>query len=298
MTWKEKLHKKINEYIFWICLCLAVDGTIILIDTAITNGYCPPYTIVSYMLWCLQRYSILFIPLLLYVGYKFKDKISSIRLNLISVAVFISIISIIETISFYMFYYVINTNYLQFYGISNTSTPYAPYLSINFQVLYWGILMITTFCIFLKSKFSIFFSFALCYFMFYLADILFEFPKTAQWLFNSSWQIWEPDWSTLFLLFSCLILLMYKLNVRLKRKDIVILICTFIPLLFSWIYYYSIWGIVDDTIFITKIPAIEPFDRIFAFPFIIVISLYMYKSSLYPKVHRVKSSKSLYHSKR
>jgi hypothetical protein len=112
--------------------------------------------------------------------------------------------------------------------------------------------------------------------MFYFADILFEFPKTAQWLFNPSFAIWWPDWNTLILLFGCLALIMYKLNVRLKIKDIIILALAFTPLLFSWIYYYSIWGIINDDIFILKVPAIEPFDRIFAFPIIIVLSLYIF----------------------
>src|SRR5208283_2894055 len=105
MKWKEK----IKSFIPFICLCFAIDGTIILIVTELTNGYEPPYNIVSFTLWCLQRYSILFITL--------------------------------------------------FYKKYPPTLVNNSYLSINFQVLQWGILMITTYCIFLKSKFGLLFSF-------------------------------------------------------------------------------------------------------------------------------------------
>ena len=44
----QRLYNKLISYIPWICVCFALDGTVILIETAITNGYLPPYTIVSY----------------------------------------------------------------------------------------------------------------------------------------------------------------------------------------------------------------------------------------------------------
>ena len=306
MIWQDiiqKIYNKLISCIPWICICFALDGTVILIETAITNGYLPPYTIVSYCLWCFQRYSILFIPLLLYIGYKYKDKVSSNKLNILSVLVFVLIITTLEIIAF-----------IFFYNKYNPSSTINDYLSINYQILQWGSLMIVTFIIFLKSKFSIIFSFSLCYLMFYVADILFELPKTTlsfiigAILNNSPVFYWLPNITALALLVSCLIIILYKLKIKfnyaillpsltvvlasklltsylliilykLKVKfNYIILFCSFIPLLFSWIYFYPIWGIVETTAYISKVKTIEPFDRLFAFPFIITLSLYIWKS--------------------
>jgi hypothetical protein len=299
----QKVYKKLNEYILWVSICFALDGIIIIIDTAITNGYLPPYTIVSFCLWCFQRYSILFIPLLLYIGYKYKDRINSNKLNIFSIISFILIIIIVEIIA-----------YVFFYKKYDSSVTINDYLSINYQILQWGSLMIVTFIIFLKSKFSIVFSFSLCYLMFYVADILFELPKTTlsfiigAILDNSPIFYWFPNIASLALLTSCFIIILYKLNVRFDYKillpsftvvlasklltsylfivlyklkvkfNYIILLFSFTPLLFSWIYFYPIWGIRDTAIYISKVKTIEPFDRLFAFPFIIVLSLYIYKS--------------------
>ena len=299
----QKVYKKLNEYILWVSICFALDGIIIIIDTAITNGYLPPYTIVSFCLWCFQRYSILFIPLLLYIGYKYKDRINSNKLNIFSIISFILIIIIVEIIA-----------YVFFYKKYDSSVTINDYLSINYQILQWGSLMIITFIIFLKSKFSIIFSFSLCYLMFYVADILFELPKTTlsfiigAILDNSPIFYWFPNIASLALLTSCFIIILYKLNVRFDYKillpsftvvlasklltsylfivlyklkvkfNYIILLFSFTPLLFSWIYFYPIWGIRDTAIYISKVKTIEPFDRLFAFPFIIVLSLYIYKS--------------------
>jgi len=299
----QKVYKKLNEYILWVSICFALDGIIIIIDTAITNGYLPPYTIVSFCLWCFQRYSILFIPLLLYIGYKYKDRINSNKLNIFSIISFILIITIVEIIA-----------YVFFYKKYDPSVTINDYLSINYQILQWGSLMIVTFIIFLKSKFSIVFSFSLCYLMFYVADILFELPKTTlsfiigAILDNSPIFYWFPNIASLALLTSCFIIILYKLNVRFDYKillpsftvvlasklltsylfivlyklkvkfNYIILLFSFTPLLFSWIYFYPIWGIRDTAIYISKVKTIEPFDRLFAFPFIIVLSLYIYKS--------------------
>ena len=299
----QKVYKKLNEYILWISICFALDGIIIIIDTAVTNGYLPPYTIVSFCLWCFQRYSILFIPLLLYIGYKYKDRINSNKLNIFSIISFILIIIIVEIIA-----------YVFFYKKYDSSVTINDYLSINYQILQWGSLMIVTFIIFLKSKFSIVFSFSLCYLMFYVADILFELPKTTlsfiigAILDNSPIFYWFPNIASLALLTSCFIIILYKLNVRFDYKillpsftvvlasklltsylfivlyklkvkfNYIILLFSFTPLLFSWIYFYPIWGIRDTAIYISKVKTIDPFDRLFAFPFIIVLSLYIYKS--------------------
>lgn len=271
-----KIYNKLISYIPWICVCFALDGTIILIETALTNGYLPPYTIVSYCLWCFQRYSILFIPLLLYIGYQYKYKVSSDRLNIFSVISFILIIATLEIIAFVFFY-----------NKYPNSSVINDYLSINYQILQWGSLMIITFAIFLKSKFSIVFSFALCYLMFYVADIYFELPKTFGSFIigavanNSPFFHWFPNLTGFILLMICLITVLYKLNIKLNIKDYFVLFCSFIPLLFSWIYFYSsFWSIQNATIYISKIKAIEPIDRLFAFPFIIVLSLYIYKSRI------------------
>jgi hypothetical protein len=301
----QKIYNKLIGYIPWVCVCFALDGVIILIVTALTNGYLPPYTIVSYCLWCFQRYSILFIPLLLYIGYQYKDKVSSDRLNIFSVISFILIITTLEIIAF-----------IFFYKKYDSSSIINDYLSINYQILQWGSLMIITFTIFLKSKFSIIFSFALCYLMFYVADILFELPKTTLSFIigaitkNSPIFYWLPNITALILLISCLIIVLYKLKVKFNyaillpamtvffasklltsylfiilyklriKFNYIILFCSFIPLLFSWIYFYPIWSITETITYISKVKAIEPIDRLFAFPFIIVLSLYIYKNRI------------------
>lgn len=269
-----RLYDKLVSYISWVCICFALDGIIILIETALTNGYLPPYTIVSYCLWCFQRYSILFIPLLLFIGYKHKDRISSNKLKILSVIGFILTIVTLEIIA-----------YVFFYNKYPNSSIMNDYLSINYQILQWGSLMIITFTIFLKSKFSIIFSFALCYLMFYVADIYFELPKTFGSFIigavanNSPFFHWFPNLTGFILLMICLIITLYKLNIKLFIKDYFILFCSFIPLLFSWIYFYSFWSIQDATIYISKIKTIEPIDRLFAFPFIITLALFIHKSS-------------------
>jgi hypothetical protein len=271
----EKLYKKLISNTLWVCVCFALDGIIILIETALTNGYLPPYTIVSYCLWCFQRYSILFIPLLLFIGFKYKDKVNSSKLKVLSVVIFILTISIIEIISYTFYYHKFNSS-----NIVND------YLSINFQVIQWGILMITTFGIFLKSKFSIIFSFSLCYLFFYVADIFFELPKTFGSFIvgavenNSPFAHWFPNLTGLIILIICLITVLYKINFKPNLKDFTVLLISFTPLMFSWIYFYkSYWGITNSTIYISKIKAIEPFDRLFAFPFIIVLALLIYKNN-------------------
>jgi hypothetical protein len=150
--------------------------------------------------------------------------------------------------------------------------------------------------------------------MFYVADILFELPKTTlsfiigAILNNSPVFYWLPNITALALLVSCLIIILYKLKIKfnyaillpsltvvlasklltsylliilykLKVKfNYIILFCSFIPLLFSWIYFYPIWGIVETTAYISKVKTIEPFDRLFAFPFILVLTYCIYKN--------------------
>jgi amino acid transporter len=77
------------------------------------------------------------------------------------------------------------------------------------------------------------------------------------------------------LVYGILIFVLYKLKV-LVLKNFLSLCVSFIPILFLWIYYYSIWSTKDMLLFSQKIKPLESYLRLYTFPFFIVIALIIY----------------------
>ena len=77
------------------------------------------------------------------------------------------------------------------------------------------------------------------------------------------------------LVYSIFIFVLYKLNVKINLQ----IILGFIPIIFSWVYYYPLWrawSTKNIYIYLSQINGLSPIFRLFVFPFFIIIALQIY----------------------
>jgi hypothetical protein len=231
----------LKETILWFCILLFINGVISVVVTFVTKGYPFPHDFLIFSIWSIQQESLLFIPLILYFGYEYRNRLNNNILNFTIIPIFILITVI--------------------FGYYN---PQAPFIAT------WGIFITFSFIVFIKAKFNTLFAFSLSYLLFLVGNtyfaLSFDFNQLTLYYY-------------LFAPLVMLIIILYKLNVKLKIKDFIIIICSIFPIIFSWIYFYSIWSVwYNDIVFTQKITPIQPIIRLFTFPLLIVITIYIYKN--------------------
>lgn len=158
----------------------------------------------TYCIWFAEVYSVLFIPLMVYLGYKYinyKNK----NLTIIFSSFIIIIFSILSYLSF-------------------RDSPF-PILNE------WIFFFILIYFILLKSDFSFLFSFSFTYLMFFMANIIFQIPEN----FHEKIVI-LPSLLACGLQIFMFITVLYKIGFRLNVVKSVILILSFIPVFLGWIF--------------------------------------------------------------
>jgi len=116
-------------------------------------------------------------------------------------------------------------------------------------------------------RFSVVFSFSFSLLSFQVANMLWEMAEINITSFGTT--------LSYILVYGILIFVLYKLKV-LILKNFLSLCVSFIPILFLWIYYYLIWNTKDMLLFSQKIKPLEPYLRLYTFPFFIIIALIIY----------------------
>jgi hypothetical protein len=255
MIKNKKTKTTLKDVILWLCICLFLDGIVLILDAIFVKGQLPDptvgvsgYSFLNAVYWCVTKFSIMLLPLLLYISYKYKDKANSNKLNIGSI-LFLSFLLVIFEL-YTIFWY---AQGFEIYFFSLVTFIWCTFFLINFSI-------------FLKSKFSIFFSFVLSYFFLYTANILFELNQTffhpdfssIVWFLTS----WFANLIAITFIIITFIIILYKLNIRINKTNFTILLLTFIPLLFSWFILKYYWQIY----------------RLYTFPFMITIALLIYKN--------------------
>ncbi len=158
----------------------------------------------TYCIWFAEVYSILFIPLMVYLGYKY------INYSNRNVTVLFSV--------FLLFVFSV-------LGYINLKSSPFPALSE------WIFFFMIIYIILLKSKFSFVLSFAFTYLMFFMANILFQIPENL-----TQKIVIIPTVLSVILQISMFMILLYKLDFRLNVVKSVILFLSFIPIFLGWIF--------------------------------------------------------------
>jgi len=200
------MDKRIENNIFLLCLFLTVYGIIALITT--TQSY---PNLIQYIVWSVQKSLMYFVPLIIYLSLKTKNKTNNNKMSNI------------------------------FISISIFSTILCIYFSSINQVSEWMILLTINFIILIKAKFSIFFSISFSVLLFYTANILFQLSTVWNVDTNfSSFTSWFPNDMVIALTTSILIIILYKLNIEFALEKNIILAYTFFLIVFEWVYFNQI----------------------------------------------------------
>jgi len=242
--------KRLDNWVFLFCLGLALDGIFQFIlfwfqgnwikSTAYWinegSGYNGINSFSNYLIWFTQVYLCLFIPLIVYLGFKYKNKLNGKKIKILSLII-LSLIFIFLEVEF------IST-------------------SIFYQ---WIILFMVVYSIMIL-RFSVVFSFSYSLLCFQVANMLWEMAEL---------NLQFGTVLSYILIYSIFILVLYKLKVKFNLY----IFLSFIPILFSWIYYYSmfrVWSTNKMINYLSDIIKVAPYIRLFVFPFIIIITLTVY----------------------
>jgi hypothetical protein len=152
-----------------------------------------------YCIWFTQVYSVLFIPLLVYLGYKYRfyrdKKLIKISFNLFLILIF------------------------GFFSYVNFTTSVYPLISewiLFFMIIYFILL----------KKFSVLFSFSFTYLMFFMANILFQIPEN----FSEGFAVVNSFLSVMLLI---IVFLWVLHNLKFKVNLVVLIVFILIPI--SWV---------------------------------------------------------------
>ena len=149
----------------------------------------------------MQVYSVLFIPLLSYVGFKYRN---SIKFNSKKIKIIINLLLIFIFSLFIYFYHA-------------------------YAVWEWVFLFMPIF-ILISSKFNCIFALSFSYLSFYGANMLFEMQGLT-FLKSLGTSL------SYILVFGILAFILYNLKIKINYK----IILSFIPVIFLWILYFPIW---------------------------------------------------------
>ena len=247
----EKIGKKrIDNWIFLFCLGLTLDGIFQFIffwfqgnwikSTAYWinegSGYNGINNFSNYLIWFTQVYLVLFIPLIVYLGFKYKNSLNGNKVKILSL-------------------FILSLSFV-FLEIKFIST------SIFYQ---WIILFMVVYSIMIL-KFSVGFSFSYSLLSFQISNMLWEMAEL------------NLQFGTILsyiLVYSIFVFVLYKLKVKIN----LFIILSFIPILFLWINYYSMfraWSTDKMINYLSDIMKVASYIRLFVFPFIIIITLTIY----------------------
>jgi len=158
----------------------------------------------TYCIWFAEVYSILFIPLMVYFGYKY------INYKNRNLTIFFSVLIVV------MF---------SVLGYMNLRSSPFPVLTE------WIFFFIMIYFILLKCDFSFIFSFSFTYLMFFMANILFQVPEN----FHEKIVV-IPSMLACGLQVLMFVAVLYKIKFKLNVVKSVILFLSFMPIFLGWIF--------------------------------------------------------------
>jgi hypothetical protein len=242
--------KRLDNWLLMFCLGLAYDGILQFFifwfrgdwikSTAYWinegSGFNGINSFSNYLIWFSQVYFCLFIPLIVYLGFKYKNNFNGIKMKIFSVFI----------LSFMFTFLIIN------YSFTIISE--------------WVFLFIIVYIIILL-RFNIIFSLSFSILSFQVANMLWEMAEINIYFIGTI--------LSYILIYSIFIIVLYKLKIKINLY----IILSFIPILFSWIYYYPIWrawSTKDISEYLSQINNLSIYFRLFVFPFLIIIALTIY----------------------
>lgn len=196
------------------------------------------YSFKTYVIMFTQVYSVLFIPLLCFIGFKYKDsdKFNSVKYKGL---ILIFLLFIFNLCAFYF--------------------------KFPLFLLEWGILFTLIYTI-ISFKFNPIFSLSFSYLCFFGANMLFEM-QGINFFYGIGTNL------AYIVVFGITYFILYKLKLENKKYILI----SFLPILFMWIYYYNIWELAyDSALFYNTYIHTHYYIRLFTFPFYITISLIIY----------------------
>jgi len=159
------------------------------------------YGFIDFIVQFIQVYSVLFIPLMVFLGLKYRN---SIKFNNKKIKILVNLL-IIFVFSLLIYFY-------HGYGVWE-----------------WVFLFIPIF-ILISSRFNLIFAFSFSYLSFYFANMLFEF-QGLNFLKNFGTLL------AYILVFGIFILVLSRLKIKIDKSIII----SFIPIILFWIYTFPIW---------------------------------------------------------
>jgi hypothetical protein len=254
MNIKELIEKigreRINHYLFIFSIGLALNGFFQFIylwlqgnwfkSTAYWiqegGGYNGINSFSNYLIWFTQVYLCLFIPLIVYLGFRYKNKLNGKILKIFSVFVFSFLFIFLE-------------------------------FSFSVNILYeWIILFMIIYCI-MVLRFSVVFSFSFSLLSFQVANMLWEMAEIN---IHSIGTI-----LSYILVYSIFIFVLHKLKVKFNLFIFLCLIPMFFSWIYFY-SLWSAWSTNKMINYLNEVNIFSSYFRLFVFPFFIVIVLSIY----------------------
>lgn len=178
------------------------------------SAFVGSYELRDYFVQFIQVYGVLFIPLISYLGFKYRNS-NNFNTKKIKTAFTIFLIS--------LFSYLIFSYH-------------------NYGVWEWSFLFISIFIIILL-KFNVVFAMSFSWLSFYMANMFFEF-QGLNFLYSFGTLL------SYILVFGIYILILIELKIKVTKN----IFFSFIPTVFMWIYFYPIWSLHGKDFTLTYLP--------------------------------------------
>jgi hypothetical protein len=242
--------KRINNWLFIFSLGLAFNGVFqffyfwikmnwlksTIYWTHEGSGYAYVNSFSNYLIWFTQIYLCLFIPLIVYLGFRYKNIFNDKKIKVFSVFVFSFLFIFLE-------------------------------ISFNVGILYeWIILFMVIYCIMIL-RFSVVFSFSFSLLSFQVANMLWEMAEIN---IHSVGTVFSY-----ILVYSIFIFVLYKLKVKFNLFIFLGLVPMFFSWIYFYSLWRA-WSTNKIMNYINEIHIFAPYFRLFVFPFFIVVVLNIY----------------------
>jgi hypothetical protein len=191
---------------------------------------------------------VLFIPLIVYLGFKYKNKLKSKKIRLFSL--------ILLSVFFIYMYEIIM-------------------FTFKMTILYEWIFLFMIIYLIMILRFSVVFSLSFSILSFQVANMLWEMAEINIHFIGTI--------LSYIMVYSIFFFVLYRLKIKINLP----IILSSIPMFFSWIYLFSLWRAWStNNIFkyTNQINSYSPYFRLAVFPFLIIVTVTVYfKSQKYGK---------------
>jgi hypothetical protein len=243
-------NKKIEQWIFLACIALSFDGLLQFIvfwlyGTWIKStvywvnegsGFNGIGSFTNYLVWFIQVYFCLFIPLIVYLGFKYKDRFNGKNLK---------IFSLVGLSVFFAFFE----------------------LPFKMSVLYeWVFLFMVIYSIMLL-RFNVVFSLMFSVLSFQVANMLWEMAEINIHFVGTI--------LSYIMIYSIFIFVLFKLKVKINVPIILSLIPMFFSWIYFYPLWRA-WSTNKVFNYLNEINVFSPYFRLMVFPFLITVTIFVF----------------------